>query len=252
MRFASRNNLSVFTGAVLAVSLAAGAYAAEPAPSNIDLMTRLTNQVASDLYVKFSASVQNRTVEVRPLGNSEDYLFVANVFTSRFLQDGVTVARASQSFSSPPPQTGNAAVDSMSGATAAPGQGARMESAGADRPPQGGLVFQFQNVAFRVAYTDVHRSHLIGGKKVSRSASVRIFATLSDADSGRVLWTGEAEQTAADEFDSGEVARVEYGNYTFLQPGLPSGGWGKYAEPVLVTGIVVGLIYLFFANQSGN
>ena len=28
--------------------------------------------------------------------------------------------------------------------------------------------------------------------------------------------------------------------------------WGRFIEPVIVTGIVVGLVYLFFSNQDSN
>jgi hypothetical protein len=119
-------------------------------------------------------------------------------------------------------------------------------------PPPGALVLQFQNVVFEIAYPGMYRSHMIGGKKIKREAAVRVFASLSDRESGEVLWTGEAGRSENDEFDKGDVVAVETGTYSFLRPTLPSGGFGKYAEPVFVTGIVVGLIYLFFSNQSDN
>jgi hypothetical protein len=77
------------------------------------------------------------------------------------------------------------------------------------------------------------------------------MATLAGPD-GRVLWFGEAQRERRDEFDYGDAARVEEGSYQFARPVMPSGGWGRYAEPVFVTGIIVGLIYLFFSNQSDN
>jgi hypothetical protein len=100
-------------------------------------------------------------------------------------------------------------------------------------------------------YVDSHRAHLVGGKRVERQANVRIMATLSDAG-GRVLWVGEAQRESHDEFDYDDAARVEEGTYQFARPVMPAGGWGRYAEPVFVTGIIVGLIYLFFSNQSDN
>jgi hypothetical protein len=122
----------------------------------------------------------------------------------------------------------------------------------AQRPSSDNVVLTFQNVAFAIAYADVYRSHLVGGKRVKRRADVRVHATVTDAASGQVLWVGEAARESADEFDYDDSARVEQGTYQFARPVLPGSGWGKYAEPVFVTGIIVGLIYLFFSNQSDN
>jgi hypothetical protein len=93
---------------------------------------------------------------------------------------------------------------------------------------------------------------LIGGKRVDRRASVRIMTTISDPVDGRVVWVGEAARDQSDEIDYADAARVEQGTYQFNHPVAPSGGWGRIAEPVFVTGIIVGLIYLFFSNQSDN
>jgi hypothetical protein len=136
---------------------------------------------------------------------------------------------------------GNAAPDSLS----APG------GSGSTAASKQSLTLEFQNVAFQLGYPDVYRAHLVGGKRVRRDAVVRVLATLTDV-TGEVVWTGEAERTHRDEFDRGDTGRVEAGSYSFLRPELPSGGLGQYAEPVFVTGVIVGLIYLFFSNQSGN
>ncbi len=196
-------------------------------------MTRLTAEVTGELYGKFGASLDERPMEIRPFAGTEDYVFVSNVLTSEMSRAGVRTLRAD-------PPVGAAAPGG--GAANSPAPGRDVER----------LVLQFQNVAFAISYPDVYRSHLIGGKRVRRVASVRVLATLTDGATGEVLWTGEAERTHADEFDRGDAARVESGSYAFLRPGVPSGGWGKYVEPVFVTGIIVGLIYLFFSNQSDN
>jgi len=246
VRSGSRNTLLGETGfwagccAAVAITVSAvGVRAAETVSSNLDLMTSLTADVVAELYQKFGPSLDGRSLELKPFAGSEDYVFVGNVLTTELTRSGVQVVRSGAEA----PVTRSAALDSL----AAPGPaGDPFDVA------KGGLVLQFQNVAFEVAYPDVYRSHLVGGKKVRRTASVRVFATLTDAANGRVLWTGEAERSRADEFDRDDAARIEYGTYAFVRPAEPSGGWGRYVEPVFVTGIVVGLIYLFFSNQSGN
>jgi len=96
----------------------------------------------------------------------------------------------------------------------------------------------------------VKQSYLIGGKKVRRVASVGIAATLVDPATGAVLDTAEASRDDADQFAHRDLYRVEAGTYEFVHPAIPGSGWTRIVEPVFVSGIIVGLIYLFFSNQS--
>jgi hypothetical protein len=65
-----------------------------------------------------------------------------------------------------------------------------------------------------------------------------------------VLWVGESSREYNDEFNHSDKGLVEEGNFSFTKPAVPPGGWGRYVEPVFVSGIVVGLVYLFFSNQD--
>jgi hypothetical protein len=217
----------VAAAAVLCLALGgavgtAGVRAAEEVASNLDLMTRLTSEVVDELYAKFQESLDGRPVALKPFTTGEEYVFIQNVLTSRLTGRGVSVVEGAAA--------GAAPADSASPA----------------------YVLQYQTIAFGLAYADVYRSHMVGGKHVRRRADVRLLMTLSDAASGRVVWVGEAARGHEDEFDHGDAARVEQGTYQFARPVMPSSGWGRYAEPVFVTAIIVGLVYLFFSNQSDN
>ena len=207
--------------ALLATAIgAAGVRAAEKTASNIDLMQQLTAQVIDELHGKFAPSLGERAVQLKPAGTSEDYNFVTNVFREELTKLGVKTIEST----------------------------AALDPAAADAP----LVLQYQNVVFDLKYVDSHRSFVVGGKRVDRRAGVRIMTTLTDPADGRVVWVGEAARDHTDEIDYGNAALIEQGSYTFNKPVVPSAGWGKYVEPVFVTGIIVGLIYLFFSNQSNN
>ena len=208
---------AVMSAALSALIVVGGVRAAEQAATNIDVMQHLTAQVIGELYGKFSPTLAGHAVQLRPGGSTEDYAFVTNVFREELARAGVTMVDTS----------------------------ARADSAQA-------LVLQFQNVVFDLKYVDAHKSHVIGGKRVDRRAAVRMVTTLTDPSNGRVVWVGEAERSQSDDIDYSDAARIEQGAYKFNQPVVPSAGWGKYAEPVFVTGIIVGLIYLFFSNQSNN
>jgi hypothetical protein len=97
----------------------------------------------------------------------------------------------------------------------------------------------------------VYRSFLIGGKKVRREANVRMSAKLLTA-SGDVSWFGEASAEHSDQFPHGDLNRIQEGTYQFVQPEMPGSGWSKIVEPVFVSAIIVGMIYLFFSNQSDS
>jgi hypothetical protein len=228
--------------AALAIAThAAGARAAEAAATNLDVLNRLTTEVVNELQGKFMPGVGGRPVRLKPFAAGDDYVFVTNVFMTELTRAGVTTLAPATIQPVPGGAPGN------------PGAGAAGMDAAVTDPaaPEGALVLQYQNVAFSMKYVDSHRSYVFGGKRVERQASVRVMATLSDA-SGAVLWVGEAQRESLDEFDYGDAARIEEGNYQFARPVMPSGGWGRYAEPVFVTGVIVGLIYLFFSNQSDN
>ena len=91
-----------------------------------------------------------------------------------------------------------------------------------------------------------------GGRKVMRHVDVTVLGKLIDPDDGSMLWIGEASDHHNDEFSHGMLTRVEEGTFLFTKPELPTSGVTRYVEPVLVSGIIVGLIYLFFSNQSDN
>ena len=53
-----------------------------------------------------------------------------------------------------------------------------------------------------------------------------------------------------DQFSYSQVNDVEQGDFSFTKPPHDATNWGKIVEPVVVSGIIVGLIYLFFSNQT--
>jgi hypothetical protein len=230
-----------------------GVRAAEETASNIDIMQKLTAGVLQELHGKFSGSINGRAVRLKPAGTSEDYLFVTNVFREELIRLGVEtldplVPLPAASYT--PPAKGAVAGTQTGTGYSSPAQ-TGYSTASPDTSASPALKLQYQNVVFDLKYVDSHRSFVIGGKRVDRRAGVRVMATLSD-ESGRVLWVGEAARDHEDEIDYGEAARIEQGNYQFSHPVVPSGGWSQVVEPVFVTGVIVGLIYLFFSNQSDN
>jgi hypothetical protein len=194
------------------------AHAGDPVPSNLDLMTELGARVIGDIVGQIESKVGKERLQVRPSGNSEEYQLIADIFTRLLEEKGVEAVH----------HTAQSSADTL-------------------QP----FVLDYKVPIFRLTYPKVYRSYLIGGKKVKREANVRVSATLL-SDTGDVLWIGESSADNSDSFPHGDLGRVQEGSYTFVKPEEPSSGWGKIVEPVFVSAIIVGMIYLFFSNQSDS
>jgi hypothetical protein len=201
------------------------ARAEDPAPSNLELMTTLSTEVVEKIVFNIEANIAGRGIRLRPLGGGEYNQILDNIFTSVLSSKGAKVYSLPRG-----PQA--ALADST----------ARQTS----------LLLEYQPLEFNLVYEKVYRSHLIGGKRVKRRADMRVLAKLISSPGAEVMWIGEAEAASLDQFAMGEIGRIEIGTFQFVKPEKPSSGWGKLVEPVFVSGIIIGMIYLFFSNQSDN
>jgi hypothetical protein len=204
------------------VLVASGLYGrvalAEEADSNLELMEGLTSEVVVDLLARLDGARAGRGVMLKPSANTEEYRFIETVFESVLDERGTPVYR---------PPAGRAPASA-----------------------EGRVELHFQALDFGVRYPSIFRSYLIGGKRVRRQASVTIVATMIDPTDGAVLQVEQASREERDQFSHGDLGDVEEGMPGFVRPEMPSSGWSRVVEPVFVSGIVVGLIYLFFSNQS--
>ncbi|HSG27642.1 MAG TPA: hypothetical protein VLA34_04115 [Candidatus Krumholzibacterium sp.] len=112
--------------------------------------------------------------------------------------------------------------------------------------------FNYQLVRLNIKYPDIDRSYWIGSKRVERLAEIGIFAQLIDASTGDIIWVGETRKNYEDTISYRLLDRVEDPALSYTMPARKELKWGKAVEAVVVTGIVSGLIYLFFSNQDSN
>jgi hypothetical protein len=203
---------------VVAPSIAASEEAA--VASNLELMSRLVGEAATELVESVPADVQWSDVVLAGFARDEQYQFTDNV-----------LARVLTS-------AGHKVYDSQ---PTAGGEG---------RGPA--LRLEYQALNFALSYPKIYRPYLIGGKRVKRKAEVTLLVKLINPADGSVVWIGEASRSHEDRFSHGDLDEVEAGTFAFTKPPRSSAKWGKIVEPVVVTGIIVGLIYLFFSNQDNN
>jgi hypothetical protein len=127
------------------------------------------------------------------------------------------------------------------------------ESAKKDDPVNAGGKYRlsYQIVRLSVAYTDISRSWLFW-KRVERSAQADLFVQLIDLATGDITWVGEIHKQYGDKIPYGKLKAVEDPQYDFTRPSRSEFKMSRILEPIVVGGIVVGLVYLFFSNQSSE
>ncbi len=110
----------------------------------------------------------------------------------------------------------------------------------------------FQIIRMSLTYPKISRRYWLGAKEVERSAEIDIFAQLIDTKSGDIVWVGDTHKEYEDVIGYSLLEKVEDPEYAFTRPERKELRWSRLIEPVVVGGVVVGLVYLFFSNQSND
>ncbi|MBI4364462.1 MAG: hypothetical protein HY568_03445, partial [Candidatus Latescibacteria bacterium] len=100
-----------------------------------------------------------------------------------------------------------------------------------------------------VAYVRALRKFPVGIRGYERVASARIGATLLDPGTHDVVWAKTASAQVGDVVLKRDLAYVGSGSGG-LSPALPRGGGGRLLEPLIVVGVVTGLVVLFYSNRN--
>lgn len=90
---------------------------------------------------------------------------------------------------------------------------------------------------------------LPGRVRIERQSLVTGAVSMREPQSSRVLWTGDLGQNFVDRFSRSEVSLVEESRYPELKDNVPQRNLDKVVEPVVVVGVVAGLVALFFQNR---
>ncbi|UCF06214.1 MAG: hypothetical protein JSV33_04075 [bacterium] len=118
--------------------------------------------------------------------------------------------------------------------------------------PTGDFEFGYQLIKLNLAYPKISRHYWFGQKNVERLAEVGVFAKLVDLSTGDIVWVGDVHKEYDDAISYALLDRVEDEQYEFTRPARNELRWKRLLEPLIVTGIVTGLVYLFFSNQSND
>lgn len=100
---------------------------------------------------------------------------------------------------------------------------------------------------FGVHYLGQDRHGLFGRRWVRRLARTRISLQL--VRNGEILWKEQASSLTRDEFPKDYLSSIEDKSYPFTKAELNTDGLNKLLEPLIVSLVVGGLIYLFYSGR---
>ncbi|HEY2923466.1 MAG TPA: hypothetical protein VGJ98_00700 [Candidatus Eisenbacteria bacterium] len=101
-----------------------------------------------------------------------------------------------------------------------------------------------------VNYVRAIRKFPFGIRGYERVASMRVGASLVDLSTREVLWARSASAQAMDVVRASDLSYAQSGSGG-LNPVLPRAGGGtRLLEPLIVVGVVTGLVVLFYSNRN--
>ncbi len=101
-----------------------------------------------------------------------------------------------------------------------------------------------------VSYVRAVRKFPAGIRGYERLATMQVGASLIDPSSRDVLWARSSSAQAMDLVRKGDLSYAQSSSGG-LNPGLPRGGGGtRLLEPLIVVGVVTGLVVLFYSNRN--
>lgn len=114
---------------------------------------------------------------------------------------------------------------------------------------ENGWILNLRPMELGVTYAQTGRSWLLGGKQVPRLASCEIAATLVDFD-GNVVLTAREGSVIENMIPISDVVIIESSTEKWANGELSEEESGNILEPLVVTGVVTALVYLFYSSRN--
>ena len=111
-------------------------------------------------------------------------------------------------------------------------------------------VLDFRVGDLEVNYTRRWRKSLFGSAMVERTARAALFFRLLDGKDGRVMWSGSDRRDKRDIVPQKMLSDLEDVPGQAGSQGTAGGGLVRVVEPIVVSGIVVGLVFLFYSSRT--
>jgi len=87
------------------------------------------------------------------------------------------------------------------------------------------------------------------GSHVDRQSRVTLALRLSRESDNTIYWQDEITRLRADRIPKNQLEILQHSTHVFAQTELEEQSWSKFVEPMIVSTVLGGLIYLFFSNR---
>ena len=112
-----------------------------------------------------------------------------------------------------------------------------------------GWILNLRPMELGVTYAQTRRSWVLGGKQVPRLASCEVAATLVDPEDNVVL-TAREGSVVENTISISDIVVIESSTEKWANGELSEEESGNILEPLVVTGIVTALVYLFYSSRN--
>lgn len=114
---------------------------------------------------------------------------------------------------------------------------------------EGGWILNLRPMELGVTYAQTGRSWILGGKQVPRIASCEISAVLVDPQ-GNVVLTAREGSVIENIVSPSDIVILESSTEKWANGELSEEESGNILEPLVVTGVVTALVYLFYSSRN--
>jgi hypothetical protein len=126
--------------------------------------------------------------------------------------------------------------------------GVQVTSGGRD--DAGAVTLRIRPMELSMSLMDAGRSWIFGSRRIDREFRCELSAELTDSQ-GLVVISMRSGASRADRVGFSELERLQGGgSEEWLTGGTPAAASGGILEPLVVTGVVASLIYLFYSSRA--
>jgi len=117
-------------------------------------------------------------------------------------------------------------------------------------PAAGAVALRVRPMELSVILGNTSRSWLVGPQKVERTVRCELYAELADS-SGTVIGSVRSSASRSDRVPVSDLPELRgSSDQAWLTGGEPQASTGGLLEPLVVTGVVASLIYLFYSSRA--
>ena len=104
-------------------------------------------------------------------------------------------------------------------------------------------------LSFRILDMGIIARSGLRGKYAERQSRITLILKLNDEVSHMVLWQDEITRVSSDRVPKKNLNLLQHSDHKFAKTELEEQSWNKFVEPMVVSTVLGGLMYLFFSNR---